>query len=134
MVLRRAGPMPLSHTSPWLSAVFHRLARWLDRRTALRVPLLLLGILLATGRRTATSWFRAVGIGDDFRAAYHAIYAAGRRTERIAIDAWLVARSCLVRNRRLVLAIGDTPTPRHGRQVQGVGLHHNPTPGPAGEK
>jgi DDE superfamily endonuclease len=126
--------MVLSHTNPWLSAVFLRLARWLDRRTAVRVPLLLLGILLATGRRTATSWFRAAGIADDFRPAYHTIYAVGRRTELLAIDAWLVARSCLVRNRRLVLAIDDTPTPRYGRQVQGAGLHHNPTPGPAGEK
>jgi hypothetical protein len=126
--------MPLSHPTPWLSAVFLRLARWLDRRTALRVPVLLLGILLATGRRTATSWFRAAGIRDDFRAAYHTIYAVGRRTELLAIDAWLVARSCLVRQRRLVLAIDDTPTPRYGRQVQGAGLHHNPTPGPAGEK
>jgi hypothetical protein len=62
--------MPLSHLCPWLSAVFLRLARWLDRRTALRLPVLLLGILLACGRRTATSWFRAAGIADDFRAAY----------------------------------------------------------------
>ncbi len=126
--------MPLSHTSPWLSAVFHRLARWLDRRTALRLPLLLLGILLATGRRTATSWFRAAGIADDFRAAYHTLFAVGRRTEQLAITAWLTARPCLIRNCRLVLAIDDTPTPRYGRKVQGAGLHHNPTPGPAGEK
>jgi hypothetical protein len=126
--------MPLSYTSPWLSAVFHRLARWLDRRTALRLPVLLLGILLASGRRTATSWFRAAGITDAFRPAYHTIFAVGRRTEQLAITAWLTARPCLVRNRRLVLAIDDTPTPRYGRQVQGAGLHHNPTPGPAGEK
>jgi hypothetical protein len=68
--------MPLSYTSPWLSAVFLRLARWLDRRTALRLPVLLLGILLASGRRIATSWFRAAGIADDFRA--QAGLAAGR--------------------------------------------------------
>ena len=64
----------------------------------------------------------------------HCIYAVGRRTERLAITAWLTARPCLLRNRRLLLAIDDTPTPRYGRQVQGAGLHHNPTPGPAGEK
>jgi hypothetical protein len=126
--------MPLSYSNPWLSAVFLRLARWLDRRTAVRLPVLLLGILLACGRRTATSWFRAAGIADDFRAAYHTIYAVGRRTELLAITAWLTARPCLIRNRRLLLAIDDTPTPRYGRQVQGAGLHHNPTPGPAGEK
>jgi len=126
--------MPLSHVSPWLSAVFHRFAHWLDRRTARRLPLLLLGILLACGRRTATSWFRAAGIADDFRAAYHTVYAVGRRAELLALDAWLTARPCLMRARRLLLAIDDTPTPRYGRQVQGAGLHHNPTPGPAGEK
>jgi hypothetical protein len=33
---------------------------------------------------------------------------------------------------RLTLAIDDTPTPRYGPHVQGAGVHHNPTPGPAG--
>jgi hypothetical protein len=117
-----------------LAAVFLRFAAWLDCRTAQRLPLLLLGMLLARGRRTATAWFRAAGIADDFRRAYHAISAVGRRAERLALDAWFVARPRLLRNRRLVLAIDDTPTPRHGRQVQGAGVHHNPTPGPAGEK
>ena len=35
---------------------------------------------------------------------------------------------------RLVVAVDDTPTPRYGPCVQGAGIHHNPTPGPAGEK
>jgi hypothetical protein len=33
---------------------------------------------------------------------------------------------------RLTLALDDTPTPRYGPRVQGAGVHHNPTPGPAG--
>ena len=33
---------------------------------------------------------------------------------------------------RLVFALDDTPTPRYGPHVQGAGVHHNPTPGPAG--
>jgi hypothetical protein len=33
---------------------------------------------------------------------------------------------------RLVLAVDDTPTERYGPHVQGAGIHHNPTPGPAG--
>jgi hypothetical protein len=33
---------------------------------------------------------------------------------------------------RVVLALDDTPTPRYGPHVQGAGVHHNPTPGPAG--
>jgi len=33
-----------------------------------------------------------------------------------------------------MVAIDDTPTPRYGPFVEGAGIHHNPTPGPAGEK
>ena len=33
---------------------------------------------------------------------------------------------------RLLLGIDDTPTQRYGPYVEGAGLHHNPTPGPAG--
>jgi hypothetical protein len=32
----------------------------------------------------------------------------------------------------LTLALDDTPTERYGPHVQGAGVHHNPTPGPAG--
>jgi len=32
----------------------------------------------------------------------------------------------------LTLALDDTPTQRYGPHVQGAGVHHNPTPGPAG--
>ena len=35
---------------------------------------------------------------------------------------------------RLLLALDDTPTKRYGPEVQGAGIHHNPTPGPAGSK
>ena len=40
-----------------------------------------------------------------------------------------VARS---RQARPTFALDDTPTERYGRHVQGAGVHHNPTPGPAG--
>ena len=50
-----------------------------DKRQADLVAPLFLGELLAHGRRTATSWFRAAGITDAFRPAYSALGAAGRR-------------------------------------------------------
>ena len=31
-----------------------------------------------------------------------------------------------------MFALDDTPTPRYGPLVQGAGVHHNPSPGPAG--
>jgi hypothetical protein len=59
--------MPFSHLPPFLTSAFAALALWLHKRSAARLPLLLVGILLATGRRTVTSWFRAAGIGTDYR-------------------------------------------------------------------
>ena len=43
-----------------------------------------------------------------------------------------VVKPLLAGMNRLVFAIDDTPTPRYGPLVQGAGIHHNPTPGPAG--
>jgi hypothetical protein len=40
----------------------------------------------------------------------------------------------LLPGKRLLFAIDDTPTKRYGPCIHGTGLHHNPTPGPAGEK
>ena len=43
-----------------------------------------------------------------------------------------VVRPLLNGATRLTLALDDTPTKRYGPHVQGAGIHHNPTPGPAG--
>ncbi|WP_315854062.1 IS701 family transposase [Gemmata palustris] len=43
-----------------------------------------------------------------------------------------VVRPLAAEARRLTLALDDTPTERYGATVQGAGVHHNPTPGPAG--
>jgi hypothetical protein len=126
--------MSLSQLPTSLSRAFAAFAHWLDRRTAARLPLLLTGVLLAGGRRTATSWFRAAGITTEFRCAYHTIYAVGRRADSLAKTAWDTVRPCLANARRLRVAIDDTPTARYGPCVEGAGIHHNPTPGPAGEK
>jgi hypothetical protein len=125
--------MPLSHLPPLLTSAFAALARWLDRRTAARLPLLLFGILFASGRRTVTAWFRAAAITDAFRPAYATVCAVGRRTDSLAI-ATLSAVKPLLAGPRLTVVIDDTPTPRYGPCVEGCGIHHNPSPGPAGEK
>jgi hypothetical protein len=125
--------MPLSHLPPLLTSAFAALAHWLDKRSAARVPLLLVGILFAKGRRTVTSWFRAAGIREDFRQGYVTACAVGRHTEDMAAST-LRAVTPLLGQSRLRLAIDDTPTPRYGPEVEGAGIHHNPSPGPAGEK
>jgi DDE superfamily endonuclease len=125
--------MPLSHLPAFLTTAFAALAHWLDRRSAARLPLLLCGLLFARGRRTVTSWFRAAGITDDFRPAYTTVCAVGRAADSMALST-LHAVKPLLGSRRLRVAIDDTPTPRYGPQVEGAGIHHNPSPGPAGEK
>jgi hypothetical protein len=125
--------MSLSHLPALLANAFDDLSHWLDRRSGARLPALLYGALFGTGRRTVTSWFRAGGITHDFRPAYVTVCAAGRAVDSMALSA-VQAVAPLLDKGRLLLAIDDTPTPRWGRQVEGAGIHHNPTPGPAGEK
>ncbi len=125
--------MLLSYLPPLLTNAFLHLAHWLHPASAARLPLLLGGLLFATGRRTVTAWFRAAGIGDDFRPAYTTVCAVGRHTEQLAVSTLRVVQPLLDR-RRLCAAIDDTPTPRYGPHVEGAGIHHNPSPGPAGER
>jgi len=129
--------MPFSQLPATVSAWFSVLVDALDRRSAPRLFRLLVGALFARGRRTVTSWFRPVGITTDFRRAYSALWAAGRHAPDLAYRLLGCALKPLmgrVAGDRLLFALDDTPTPRYGPFVQGAGIHHNPTPGPAGEK
>jgi hypothetical protein len=112
---------------------FGNLASWLDRRHAARLPVLLLGMLFASERRTVTSWFRGAGITVEFRQSYVTVCAVGRAANSMAISTVLAVRP-LLRSPRLTVALDDTPTARYGPEVEGCGIHHNPSPGPAGEK
>src|SRR6478672_3380681 len=103
--------MPSSHPLPSSCHWFSRLASALDPRSAPRLAFLFLGAVLARGRRTVTSWIRAAGLSAEFRPCYTTVVADAER---------------------LPFALDDTPTERYGRHVQGAGVHHNPTPGPAG--
>jgi DDE superfamily endonuclease len=125
--------MPLSHLPALLSHWFAQLASSLQRRSQARLLRLLVGILFACRRRTVTAWFRAAGITDDFRQGYATVWAVGRRTPLLATQTFQ-AITTLLPPGRLLVALDDTPTPRYGPEVQGAGIHHNPTPGPAGEK
>ena len=51
----------------WVAA----LAAPLHRRCAWRLTHVVAGILMASGRRTAASWWRAAGIGFAFRSSYY---------------------------------------------------------------
>jgi hypothetical protein len=125
--------MPLSYLPAFVTSFFLHLAHWLHKRSAARLPVLLVGVLFARGRRTVTSWFRAAGITSDFRNAYTTVCAVGRSSNSMAITA-IDAVQPLLDPKRLVVAIDDMPTQRYGPEVEGAGIHHHPSPGPAGEK
>lgn len=80
-----------------------------------------------------TSWIRAASLSQEFRPCYTTVSAVGKRTDGVAARlVHAVVKPILGSMSRLVFALDDTPTPRYGPLVQGAGVHHNPTPGPAG--
>lgn len=106
----------------------------LHRRLAWRLEPLLLGVVMAKGRRTVTSWLRAAGLRTDWQGYYYFLAAVGRVCAPIAMRLLRLLIDHLRPEGPLVFALDDTPTKRYGPKVQGAGLHHNPTPGPAGHR
>lgn len=125
--------MPSSHPVPPSCHWFSAIGSLLDPRSGPRFAWLLVGAVLARGRRTVTSWVRAADLSAEYRPSYATLAAAGRRTDPLAARVLTaVVRPLVAGAPRLTFALDDTPTPRYGRRVQGAGVHHNPTPGPAG--
>lgn len=110
------------------------LAPPLHGRLADRLDAVVVGLLLAHGRRTAASWWRAAGVGSHFRLYYSFLDSLGRKARDVAAVVFGLVLQHVVKGDRLLLAVDDTPTARFGPQVQGAGVHHDPTPGPAGGK
>jgi hypothetical protein len=124
--------MTSSHQDAPSCQWFSHLSATVDRRSSLRLALLFLGALLARGRRTVTSWIRAVNLSEHYRLCYTTVSAAGKHAENIAARLLnLVVKPLIAGQPRITLALDDTPTQRYGPYVQGAGVHHNPTPGPA---
>lgn len=113
--------------SQWLSAGLHARNRW-------RLPVLLLGILFATGRRTVSTWLRAAGVSDDYQDYYYFLQPVGRKIWDIAERLLVIVLAHVPLGNRVLFAVDDSPTKRYGPCVQGAGIHHNPTPGPADQK
>ena len=76
---------------------------------------------------------RAAGITTDYRNGYTTVCAVGREASHMALSTLHAVRP-LLDPKRLLLALDDTPTARYGPCVEGAGIHHNPSPGPAGAK
>lgn len=106
----------------------------LDSRTRWRFPIVLVGVLFARGRRTVTSWLRAQGITTEFADYYYFLSSIGRKSEPVATRLLQLLLARLALGDSLLFAIDDTPTKRYGPQVEGAGLHRNPTSGPDDHK
>jgi hypothetical protein len=125
-MVRYQPPMDWQQWVNWLAAGLHGRNRW-------RLSLILLGMLFAKGRRTVTAWLRAAGVHDDFADYYYFLQPLGRKSKQFAARLFTILLLRMTPE-RVVLAVDDTPTKRYGPQVQGAGIHHNPTPGPADQK
>ena len=116
-----------AEVAEWLN----HLSQPLHRRHAWRLLPLVVGLLFAQGRRTITSWLRAVAISKGYQRYYYFLGSLGRKTEFVAMLLLRRAVTVVPTGERLLLGLDDTPTKRYGPLVEGAGIHHNPTPGPA---
>jgi hypothetical protein len=121
---RWEAPNQWDEWSQWLAAGLHARNRW-------RLPVLLVGILFAQGRRTVTSWLRAAGVSHDFQDYYYFLAPLGRKAKSVATRLLTLLLRELPLPDRLLAVIDDSPTKRYGPKVEGADIHHNPTPGPA---
>jgi len=119
-------PEQWSEWSEWLASGLHARNRW-------RLPVLLTGMLFAGGRRTVTTWLRAAGVSDDYQDYYYFLECVGRNSKSIASQLVALVLRTLPLPERVLLVIDDSPTKRYGPKVEGADVHHNPTPGPAGQ-
>jgi hypothetical protein len=108
----------------------------MDARIAVRLAIVVAGMLLADDRRTASAWFVAAGVRDDWDRFYDCLISVGRTSEKLAAAmlGLIVRKFAPALGDRILLAMDDSPTARYGRHVEGAGVHHHPTPGPADGK
>src|SRR5688572_12766723 len=124
-----SGILPVEVTL-WIT----NLACLLHATNAWRLEPLLVGMLYARGRLTVSSWLRGGELSDDYQSYYYFLGSLGRKVKPLA-GLWLHAVLRVVNpGERFLFAIDDTPTKRYGPHVEGAGIHHNPTPGPAEQK
>ena len=116
----------------WIGA----LAQVLDARVRDQLAPMFLGLLFAQGRRTVASWLRAIGVRKGYDEYYYFLTALAARPKRWPAICFGGCRQwcCWAIGWSSAWILDDTPTKRYGPCVEGAGIHHNPTPGPAGQK
>lgn len=112
-------PADWEEWAEFLSLGIHGRSRW-------RLPILMMGMILAGSRRTVTSWLRGAGITAGWQEYYYFIGSLASNTTDMAQRVLLLILRQIPTGKRVLLALDDTPTPRYGPKVQGAGLHRNP--------
>lgn len=100
-----------SEWSDWLAAGMHARNRW-------RLPVLMMGMLLARGRRTITSWLRGAGISDEHQDYYYFIISVGCNSKKIASQLVVLVLRTLPLPERVLVVIDDSPTKPYGPKVE----------------
>ena len=110
-----------------------QLTKYLDKRISFRMPIVVSGMLLSSGRRTASSWFRMGGVRDDWDRFYEFLIHLGQRCQLLSWSLLMIVVRYMKLNEQATIriAIDDSPTKRYGKYVEGAGVHRNPTAGPA---
>lgn len=122
------APREWEEWNHWLAAGLHGRSRW-------RLGVLMLGALFAGGRRVVASWIRAAGVSDDYQDYYYFLQSVGWRWRELGMRLLVLVLTRIFKDQhRVLLAVDDSPTKRYGPQVQGAGIHHDPTPGPSGDE
>jgi len=115
-----------------LAVLTTAMSRLLDKRIAFRLPILIAGAMLASGRRTAASWFRRAGVTDDWDRFYELLQSIGKDAASVMLPMlrFVMKKFDPGEGGFWTMAIDDSPTKRFGPCVEAANIHHNPTPGP----
>jgi len=76
-MVRYQPPREWQQWVDWLAAGLHGSSRW-------RLSTIIMGIVFARGRRTVTTWLRAVGISEGFGNYYYFLQPLGCKTKVLA--------------------------------------------------
>ena len=116
-------PEQWSEWSDWLAAGMYARNRW-------RLPVLLTGMLLASGRRTVTTWLRTAGVSDDYQDYYYFLTSVGCNSKKIASQLVTLVLRTLPLPERVLLVIDDSPTKALWTESRRSRCASQPDPGP----
>lgn len=92
----------------------------MDRRIAFRLAIIISGMLLADDPRTASAWFVAGGVREDWDRFYDCLISIGRTSAKLAtaVLGLVVQKFAPGVLDRILLALDDSPTSRYAHLRQ----------------